>query len=132
MHGMCLVVGEKPELLLEKYADWATDQGGKFDWFEIGGRFKGYLKLKSPRPVGALKRLFGGRPITEVNQATKQEIDQAAIKANTPTAIIFEGEWLECPLTSEQSALEDWSRTFQTVFERIPSDVLLTVVDFHS
>jgi len=187
MHGLCLVVGDKPDRTLEKYADrakadpykqylseedvrdmqehyqvksgdleclvpkmqdwnqaegglengrlffWATENpNGKFDWYRIGGRFAGYLKLREPRPARGLKRLLGHAPTTQADQARKHEIDEEAIKSSPPTAIVLEGEWLECPLSSEPSVIEERKEAFQKAFDRVPAESLLTVVDFHS
>ena len=35
---------------------------GKFDWFKVGGRFDGYLKIRESRQPSFLGKLFGKKP----------------------------------------------------------------------
>ncbi len=123
--------------LAARLRDWSDDEGGvedgkvfrwtdenphgKYDWYEIGGRFRGYLKLndKTGPPKG-------------VAQAYKKDVFEEPILENPPAAVLCNGNWEECPYASDPDILKQWRKSFATLYRSIPEDCRLTVVDLHS
>ena len=135
MHTFLLVAGEgQIPKLLEPFADYGgegTNNNAKFDWFEIGGRFGTALPLKQPRQ---LKRFFGllpGGTTTRATSAKKSEVDQTALLADPPAALLFRGQWSESALSTKDGEAERWRAEFARRFAEIPADCTLTVVDCH-
>jgi hypothetical protein len=134
--------------LAAKMPEWEEEEGGvadgrlfrwstanpdsKYDWYVVGGRFPGCLRLKQPVQPSGWRRLFGAGPKDRGNQARKADIQQDLLLADPPTALLFEGRWHECPFTSDAAELEKWRTQFAGLFASIPDDALLTVVDMHS
>lgn len=92
----------------------------KWDWYTIGGRWNGGLKLLS----GEL-----------VNEAYASEIDWSY---NIPFAFITpDGEWNEkgemgwCGCVSNEKKEVDWEAEFKDFIDNLDDDVLVTVVDCH-
>jgi hypothetical protein len=112
---------------------WSTSNPhGKYDWYEVGGRFSGYLRLKVPvQPVG-WRRLLGAKPKDRADQARKADVLEEPLLADPPTALLRDGTWHECPFTSDITELERWRRQFSDLFAAIPHDALLTLMDMHS
>jgi ABC-type nitrate/sulfonate/bicarbonate transport system substrate-binding protein len=121
--------------LLEKYADYdggGANENAKFDWFEVGGRFGDALPLKRPRQ---LKRFFGllpGDSTSKAVSARKSEINQVALLADPPAALLFRERWAESEIMAKGKAAEKWRTEFARLFAEIPEDTALTVVDCHS
>ena len=104
----------------------------KFDWFGIGGRFEGALRLKQPRK---LRKFFSLLPAGETRQACvakKLEIAQQALLAEPPAALFFRGALYESPLLADGQALANWKAEFRERFAEIPDDITLQIVDAHS
>ena len=112
---------------------WSTaNPNSKFEWYKVGGRFSGYLHLRQPVPPSVFGRLVGKRPLDRVDRAAKRDVDAQALLADPPAALLMDGTWNECPLTSDRAALAGWNRQFAELFARVPDDAMLTVVDIHS
>jgi hypothetical protein len=112
---------------------WSTSNPhSKYDWYERGGRFTGYLRLKQPRQPAGWRRLLGGKPNDRVDQARKGDVDEAPLLADPPAALLVAGVWHESAIISDQAELEKWRRQFAELFVPVPADALLTVVDLHS
>lgn len=130
---------EVPVADVKSIAEWAEDYGGwelrddgrfykhtnpnaKWDWWKIGGRWEGHLKLKS----GAA-----------ANQARKSEVDIASYENDdlVTFAVLVDGEWKErgrmgwFACVSDEK--DDWSSEFMNILDSIPEDKFLTVVDCH-
>ncbi len=135
-------------VLATKMQDWQSAEGfvrdgrlgcistrnpkGRHDWYEVGGQWADALKLRQPRPV---RRFFGLIPAgstLRATTATKIEIDQEALLADPPAALLFRGEWFASPIFVQGNAETRWRTEFSEHFSRIPDDTLLTVVDVHS
>jgi len=136
MHTYLLVAGdEKVSDLLEPFADYGgegTNNDAKFDWFEVGGRFGSALRLRSPRP---LRKFFGLLPAGLTScavSAKKFEIDQQALLADPPAALLYNGNWSESAFFAKSDESEKWRVKFSHLFQEIPDDTTLTVVDCHS
>ena len=136
--------------LASKMQDWQSAEGfvrngrlgfistenpqARHDWYQIGGKWADALKLREPRPV---RRFFGLIPAgstLRATTATKAEIDQQALLADPPAALLFRGKWIASPLlaSDEAEAQATWRTEFAESFARIPDDTLLTVIDLHS
>lgn len=136
MHTYLLVAGDgKIPELLEPFADYGgegNNANARFDWFEIGGRFGAALPLKTPR---RLKRFFGLLPAgftSNTTAARKSEVNQEALLADPPAALLFRGQWLSSPIVLEGRLPETWRSQFASAFTQISDETLLTVVDCHS
>lgn len=111
---------------------WTTaNPNTRFDWYEVDGRFAGSLQLQAPPQPGALKRLFGAKPASRVNQARKAEIVATPLLSEPPAALLRGGVWEQCPLTTDTAELQKWKERFTELFAAIPDDELLTIVDLH-
>lgn len=134
--------------LAAKMPEWAGAEGGiedgrlyrwstanpksKYDRYQLGGRFPGYLHLKEPRQPTGWRKLFGAKPKTRVEQARKAEILDPPLLADPPAALLLSGEWYECPFTSDPAVGQRWKEQFASLFKTVPVDALLTVMDLHS
>lgn len=133
-HSLVIVVSDHVRDQLEPFADWGetNDANAKFDWYEVGGRFNGYLKLKAPRRRGFVARLFGAGFMMHVNRAKKSEVDIEQIQKNIPAAILKDGIWHEGPFDHGPEVNAKWRDDFLAVFDTVADDDLLTAVDCHS
>jgi len=104
---------------------------GKLEWFQVGGRFSGYLKIKEERSPGFFGRLRGKRPTDSVNSALKSEIVEGYIEKELPAGILHNDQWIESPLTQDEKLISNWKKRFIDVFESVPNHYLITVVDLH-
>lgn len=125
--------GCEAEIHQGKICYWLRDNPvAKFDWYEIGGRFSGYLRLREPSPPSLLGRLLGKKPVDRVNRARKDEIIVDEVLANPPFAILAGDAWVEKGW-SETSATDDqWQQQFALRFNLVPGHEIITVVDIHS
>lgn len=132
--------------LADKIENWSGEKGffkngklgristqnpnGKFDFYKVGGRYSGYIYLKTPRQPSWIGRFFGGKSeVTQVNKALKKDIDISRMQANTPGALLHQNTWIQAPFEEDVSG--DWSRQFWQLFETIPEDWKITAVDMH-
>ena len=136
MHTCLLVAGDgNVPNILEPFADYGGEGNNpnwKFDWFVIGGRFADMLHLKTPHRITRFFGLLPAQLITRTNIARKSEVDQDALLADPPGAILFRGEWLSSPIALGERLPESWHRQFATAFANVPDETLLTIVDCHS
>jgi hypothetical protein len=135
MHTLLLVIGDGIDDQLVPFAGWGDNEDNpeaKFDWYEIGGRWKGFLQLRAPR---LQKRLFGflaPRKESRTNTARKHEIDSDALLADPPAAVLFRGQWHEGPIQLDGPPDVEWASQFRNIYNQIPDDAQLTIVDIHS
>lgn len=112
---------------------WSRENpNGKFDRYQVGGRFAGYLHLREPRPPSFFGRLIGRKPSDRANKALKGEIVTDDLLENPPFAILANGSWVEQGWHEDAPSDEQWRAHFEERFKLIPDDALLTVVDIHS
>ena len=99
-HFTVMVVGENPEEQLEPFRenDESFVSNSKFDWYELGGRWTGSLKLKDGRSG------VTGTPGVITNNANKGFCDQARLQdidfdnmGNdfSVFAVLKDGKWYE-------------------------------------
>lgn len=112
---------------------WSTSNpDARFDWYEVGGRFNGYLPLRKAPPVSWWRRLLGRRATAGVNRALKRDVNGETLLANPPAAILVDGQWHECPITNDPAQVAAWRKQFSVLFQSVPDEAMLTVVDVHS
>jgi hypothetical protein len=121
-----------------------NDGNDKWDWYCMGGRYRGRLKLRKPDPDAPL---YTGWQYGEDKDYEKLKAegycDQAYAKDVSnldefiPFAIVKDGEWYErgemgwwCCVSNEK-AEEDWDAEVKELLKELPGDTLLTVVDCH-
>jgi len=112
-----------------------TNPNSKWDWYSLGGRWSGLIKLK-PKKVTMLS--FTGE--VELNKAG---IDQAFKKdiANFDDlktfALIKDSKWYErgemgwWACVSNEKDEEKWDKEFKTLVESLPDDTLISIFDCH-
>ena len=113
-HFLTIVVGENPEDLLRPYWDgWEYDNPkGKYDWYDLGGRFDGHFILKSGM---------------KVNQTYKQLVDW--YKTECSYAILdIDGKWYE----NEGKIEKRWDKFWWNFMKTLPDKILLSAFDCHS
>lgn len=112
---------------------WSRENpNGKFDWYEVGGRFSGYLQLKESRTPSFFGRIFGKKQARRVNKALKGEVVIEAVLEEPPTAILLNGAWVELGWGDDAPSEDQWRQQFSERFKLISDDQQLTVVDIHS
>jgi hypothetical protein len=132
----CILVADEGDIykLLAPFADYAGESSGsepKFEYFGIGGRFEGALRLKQPQ---RLRKCFGLLPAGETTRASsakKSEIDQHALLADPPAAFFFRGQLYMSPYFAEREALAQWQSEFRRRFSEVPEERMLRIVDAH-
>lgn len=135
------------EDLVGKLREWREEEGGvhegrlftwstenpraKFDWYEAGGRFGAFLRLREPRIES---RWFGLRRqrVTHVTRARKQDIDPEPLLAAPPAALLHRGEWREAPMSLQETPSPEWLREFAKAYAQIEDEALLNAMDLHS
>ena len=108
-----------------------TNPRGLFDWYEVGGQWKGFLKLREPRPIRRLFGLLSAGETMQTTSARKSQIDRQALLDDPPMVLVVGGEWFESTIFAEGDAVEKWKAEFAQLFAEIPDDKRLTVVDVH-
>lgn len=112
---------------------WTTENPrGRYDWYRLGGRFSGYLRLTSPAATTWRDRLRGRTGAYSADRARKGDVDARAILADPPAALLLDGARHECPPTAEEGEARRWAEECAALLDAVPDGVLLTVVDLHS
>lgn len=111
---------------------WSTaNPEAMFDWYTVGGRFSGYLRLLTPRQQSFLGRLLGRKETDRVDSARKREVFAAPLLEEPPSALVADCIWLEQGWGKDALSKERWREQFAERFEQVPDDAQLTVVDIH-
>lgn len=119
-----------------------TNENAKWDWYQMGGRYRGHLKLKVPRMDAPL---YNGWPHENKNdydrlkkegycdQAYSHEVEN--LDEFVPFAIVKDGEWHQrgkCGwwgiVTDEN---DNWDEEAKSLKKDLPYGTLLTVIDCH-
>ena len=117
---------DENENLLSTY-----NPNAKWDWYCVGGRWKGFLVLKERKEDGS---------IIEVNEAYFKEIDWDYMKEWNRIPFCFvneDGEWYEkgemgwFGMVTNELEKDIWRATFEEYISTVEDDCLVTVVDFH-
>lgn len=103
----------------------------KWDWYEEGGRWNGFIRLK--------ERDENGDPL-RVNQALFKEIDWEYMLKNNCIPFNYiteEGDWYEkgemgwWGMTANEKEKDVWNKEFESYLKLVDDDCLVTAVDFH-
>lgn len=123
----------KAEIHAGKLCTWIRENpNSKFDFFKIGGRFTGYLRLRTPRQPSLLGRLIGRKATSQVNRAFKSEVETQAVVENPPYAILVGEAWVERGWSSEAPGDDSWRQQLAQRFAAVEESDMITVVDIHS
>lgn len=136
----------------DEKGNWAIDDDGlykmstynpasKWDWYVIGGRWGGFLKMK-PGCTGELgKRLAFDEPPAAggADIALAGDVDWAAMIALDPEArtyaVVAEGAWkAEGEMGwfgTSSNDRDDWTPWWQKFVLNLPASTLVTVLDAH-
>lgn len=98
----------------------------KFDWYTIGGRWKGYLKL-------GIKKVNKN---DVADQARFNEINIDELTRDVPGFVLKNGQWHEDHLSLsellEGKVSSEWRSAYEKILKEMPGDTLVTVIDIHS
>lgn len=126
-HFMVMVIGPSWEEQLTPYDENLEGcEKPRWDWYQMGGRFRGFLKLKDITVPHALGQpgVFGNNPRRDADQALKKDVDwegmtdeaEAAAAAKYDEVIEAYGGPIELPerswrdLVADESFGEDWDK----------------------
>lgn len=126
---------------------WKTsNENAKWDWYQMGGRYRGRLLLKQPDNNHPL---YDGWQFADVDKGEYERIrkegrcDQALageianINDFVPFAVVKHGEWYErgemgwWAIVSNEKDKNEWEDQVKSLLKDIPEDTLLTVMDCH-
>lgn len=117
---------DKDENLLTTY-----NPNSKWDWYEVGGRWSGFLVLKERNSDGSIK---------ETNEAYVYEIDWEYMKENKYSPFCFideDGDWHEkgemgwFGMSFNEQSDESWDAEYEDYLKEVDPYCIVTVVDFH-
>lgn len=116
-----------------------TNPNAQWDWYELGGRWTGYFKVKES--TGSYKV---GRPGLMTDKALKGFADQLLKrdidfdhKDYTPYALVVNGKWLEkgemgwWGISSNEKSDEEWSVLVKAKINEAADDSLFSLYDCH-
>ena len=136
-HTAVLVIGDDPETILAPYQEREWFDGGKWDWYQLGGRWTGYFSLKpgTKGVTGAPGLMTAPATGGRVDQARKKDIDLSDI--SIPFAICTKDGWAERgkmgwfgTVTDEKDS-EDWEKQARQIIENASDDSLFSLYDLH-
>lgn len=141
MHACIFVVGENVEAQLQPFTDeFAFDErpedvprkpGEKYDYYQIGGRWKHLLPLRVPRQKRWLFGLFN-KTVTHTHTAFKSEVLEASQLKNPPVSVLMDGVWEDAEIVIGQPTMAQWHQRFEQLFCSLPESARLTLVDYHT
>lgn len=101
-----------------KYGYW-SNPNSKWDWFVLGGRYDGCLKLHNGNSC---------------NQAEKKDVDLSEL---ITFALVKEDKWYErgemgwfASVANEKPA-DQWESEFKQLVENLPDETILSIYDCH-
>lgn len=151
MHFLCLVVGDDPHEALKPFADYlelprrrefldAEEVASMAEEYRLpiddldalAAKMQEWAREDGGVENGRLFRWTTSNPQSRVNLAHKSEVDLEVIRKDPPAALLLDGQWDECPISTDPAVLVEWDARFTKLFDTIAPDALLTVVDVHS
>jgi hypothetical protein len=112
---------------------WSTENPqARYDWYRVGGRFRGYLRLASPASRSWREKMLGRPDAGAADRARKRDVDVSAVLADPPAVLVLDGAWHECPLGADEGDARRWGDELASLLDAVPDDATLTVVDLHS
>lgn len=127
---------------------WKTsNEEAKWDWYQMGGRWRGRLKLKQPDDQ---HHLYDGWEFSEKNHGGEYNrlrkegyCDQALVgeisnlEEIVTFAIVKDGEWYEkgkmgwWGVVTDQKDEDVWKEEVKKLLQGLSDDTLLTILDCH-
>lgn len=97
-----------------------NNPNSKWDWYQVGGRWDGFLPTKDGRWV---------------NETTVGELDLKSFQCTF--ALVKEGQWHEkgemgwFSMVSQEKETDEWSTQLHQLLTNLPPATLITVIDAH-
>lgn len=126
---------------------WKTtnSDNAKWDWYQMGGRYRGRLKMNHPNTNRPLYSGWQYNNNEDEYKRLKQEgyCDQAYryeivnLEGFVPFAVVKDGEWYErgemgwWAIVSNEKEKDLWETEVETLLKDLPGDTLLTIMDCH-
>ena len=123
-----------------------SNPNSKWDWYEVGGRWPGMLKLKQGvTPIAPVNFSWGWmREPEEMQKVLSENCADIAFKkdiANLDEIVCFallkDGKWYErgqmgwWAIASDEKPDDVWDAEFKKLVSELPDDTLITIVDCH-
>jgi len=126
---------EEPENLGPNGEVYSTyNPKSKWDWYSLGGRWSGLIKLKEGAEGIEGESGVGGNE-TGIDQAKKGDI--ANLDEIRTFAVLKDGEWFErgsmgwWGMVSDEKPDEEWETQFKNLLDGLPDDTLISIYDCH-
>jgi len=127
-----------------KIGRW-TNPNRKWDWWIIGGRWTGMLKLKEGAngSIGRPGLMTAPAMPGYCDSVLKKDIDFEGIRRSSGNlmfvtfAVVKDGKWYErgemgwWGIISNEKPDDQWEKEFTNLIDELPDDTLLTIVDCH-
>jgi hypothetical protein len=138
-HFTVMVIGENPENQLAPFdenilVDGDYNQKSKWDWYTLGGRWSGMIKLKNgAKGIKGEPGVFENE--TGIDQARKGDIEN--FEELKTFAIIKDGKWYErgkmgwWGIVRNEKDQKDWEEEFKIHLKNLPDDTLISIYDCH-
>ena len=118
------------------YGYW-DNPNAKWDWFVMGGRWAGQLKLRPGKTGVVGEKIYSTPEIAagHVDQAIKGDLDLT--EASTTFSLLKDGVWYQrgemgwWGVVSDRKPDEEWTGQWVELVLNLPDETLLTVVDCH-
>lgn len=118
---------------------------GRWDWYQIGGRWPGRMQLKPDAPEPTMKLEFSWgwhqKDIDEI-KAKGRPVDVARIEHVAPECIKppgsyvdLEGKWFDDPdfwSRLNEEGLNEWQREYMQMVAALPKNTWIVNLDVHS
>lgn len=116
----------------EVYSEY--NPNSKWDWYSLGGRWSGLIKLKDgAKGITGTSGAFGNTP--GIDQARKCDIEN--LHDLKTFAVVKDGKWYErgemgwFALVSNEKPDDQWDKEFKKLIEGLPDDTLISIYDCH-
>lgn len=117
------------------YSISTYNPNSKWDWYEVGGRWCGYFKLKEGKAgVIGESGVGGNKPKNDADIALKGDIDGEI----EPTfAVVKDGKWYEkgnmgwWGTVRDEKETDKWEKEFKKLIDNIPDSETLVLLDCH-
>lgn len=117
-----------------KYQGYWTNPNAKWDWYLLGGRWSGLIKLR-PGARGKVGTAGVFENETGIDQAKKKDI--ANLAEIRTFAIVKDGQWYErgsmgwWGCVSKEKPEDQWESEFKTLVDSLPDETLISIFDCH-
>lgn len=106
----------------------------KWDWYSLGGRWSGLIKLKEgAEGIEGESGVFGNE--TGIDAAMKKDIDN--LDEIRTFAVVKDGEWYErgsmgwWGMVSDEKDEAEWESQFKKLLDGLPDDTMISIYDCH-